>query len=108
MARPSKDASDALCGVRPIAPDGIGGWRNHLQRVTGQLQLHGSITQDLIEYGYEKDDSWLSELEGIEPDLRESKLTEYLSWRVLRRRRRGRYKEAAKILMRRAGLIGQP
>ncbi len=104
IAEPSKDSVDALRGVRPISPVGIGSWRNHLPRVAGQLQLHGSIVRDLIEHGYEKDDSWLNCLEGVEPDIRQSHWPEYFSRQDLRRIQRGRYTEMVKTVMRRAGL----
>jgi len=68
-ANPSSDSNDALRGVRPINTSSIGNWKNHLPRVAGQLKQHKSITQDLIDQGYEKDDSWLKLLGGVEPDL---------------------------------------
>ncbi|HSL80100.1 MAG TPA: hypothetical protein VK877_10615, partial [Pseudolabrys sp.] len=65
----SKESIDALGGVRPIKGDRVGNWRNHLPRVAGQLLLHGSISRELIVFGYEKDHDWLGTLEGIEPDF---------------------------------------
>ena len=43
--------------------------------VAEQLELHGqqAIAKDLIEYGYESDDSWLNQLEGITPDYSDRK-----------------------------------
>ena len=73
VAQPSKKSLAALGSVRPITTDTIGHWRNHLPRVAGQLQIHGPITDDLIEFGYEQDDSWLAQLDGIEPDLSPSR-----------------------------------
>ncbi|MDY6839566.1 MAG: sulfotransferase [Thermodesulfobacteriota bacterium] len=103
IAQPSEDSLEALRGVRPISPVEIGKWRHHLPRVAGQLQLHGSISRDLIEHRYEKDDSWLSELEGVEPDIDESHWPEYFSRRDLRKRERGKYMEVVKTIMRRVG-----
>lgn len=76
-AAPSGKSLDALKGVRPIAPDGIAAWREHLPRITGQLQIHGSIADDLIEFGYEPDDKWLTALEGVEPDVSPSHWAEH-------------------------------
>lgn len=69
FARPSKRSLEALREVRPISSSSIGNWRNHLPRLAGQLQQYGSITDDLIFYGYEKDTGWEQVLAGIEPDL---------------------------------------
>jgi hypothetical protein len=69
VAAPAAKAVRALHSVRPISPQGIGAWREHLPRVAGQLALHGSLTDDLIEFGYEKNDRWMSLLDGIEPDV---------------------------------------
>lgn len=75
------DLSDeALGGVRPIQPTSIGKWKKFKQRVAGQLQLHGPITNDLIQYGYEKDQGWLKELENVKPDLNPSHFSELFSW----------------------------
>lgn len=107
VAQPS-DMSDmsvaALRGVRPIAPTSVGRWRNHLARVAGQLQLHGSISEDLIELGYEEDDSWLELLDGVEPDTSPSYQPEYFGEGEIRERRKGIWKEILKIGMRRLGL----
>ena len=39
--------------VRPIAPTSIGRWRENLPRIKAQQELHGSLTPDLIECGYD-------------------------------------------------------
>ena len=95
LAQPSEAAMKALRGVRPVSSASVGSWRKHLPRVVGQLQRHGSITEDLIAYGYEEDDTWERELEGIEPDLEASHWPEHFSKQVLRKQRRGRYLMAA-------------
>jgi hypothetical protein len=91
LAHPSKQSEDALGGIRPISPSGIGNWHKHLPRVAGQLQIHGSITKDLIEYGYEKDGTWEKELEGIEPDLSASHWPEHFTKAELKQGKRGKY-----------------
>lgn len=75
----SKDAIDAMGGLRPVSPSSIGSWRQHLPRVAGQLQLHGSITDDLIRYGYEQDENWEKVLIGIPPDLSAGRWPEHFS-----------------------------
>jgi hypothetical protein len=40
--------------------------------VLGQIQPYGSVSQELINHGYEKDRSWERELEDVVPDLSES------------------------------------
>jgi hypothetical protein len=104
VARPSDASVDALRGVRPIAPTSVGKWRNHLPRVAGQLQLHGSISEDLIELGYERDYAWLELLEGVEPDTSPSHWPEHFTEEELRDRRRQVWKEILKIGLRRLGI----
>ena len=72
LALPSPGAIAALGGLRPISAVRAGNWRNHLQRVAGQIARHGSISRELIEFGYEPDDAWLSLLDGVAPDMRSS------------------------------------
>jgi len=108
VAKPSIDSMKALKEVRPIAPTGVGNWRNHLARIAGQLQLHGPIAGDLIEFGYEKDDLWINMLEGVEPDLSESHWPEYITKKDFRKRQRGKYKEVIKYLMRKLMKFGTP
>jgi hypothetical protein len=99
VARPSSDSLAALQGLRPISPARIGNWRHHLPRVAGQLLLHGSISQDLIEFGYEVDDSWLKELEGIEPDTSESHWSEHFTQKDLYRLHLHKFKVLCKVLL---------
>lgn len=79
IVRPSQKSSRALGGVRPISSKSVGNWRQNKPRLLAQLNIHGSITRDLLEFGYEKDDSWLQELEGIVPENLTSKWPEHLS-----------------------------
>lgn len=104
IAEASGSAQEALNGVRPIKPTSVGKWENHKPRVRGQIQRHGAITQDLITYGYEKDDSWLRELDDVQPNPEPSHFSEYMStWEKLRRRW-GKYCEAARRMF--ENLIG--
>jgi len=93
IANPSAHSLDALGGLRPISEGSIGNWRNHKERVLGQILKHGPISEDLIEYGYETDNSWERELTGIQPDLKVSHpsafdsqafITKKLRWNKLR------------------------
>ena len=92
VARPSPDSLDALRGVRPISAASVGSWRQHLPRVAGQIQQHGSISADLVVHGYEKDRTWESELDGVEPDLRPSHRSEFFSGPARKDLVRGRYR----------------
>jgi Sulfotransferase family len=85
VAQPADDALTALGGVRPIAARRRDQWREHLPRVAGQMQQHGSLAADLIEFGYETDDRWLLELAGIEPDLTPSYWAEHFTRESLAR-----------------------
>lgn len=91
-SRPSKQSQVAMGGARPIAADRVGVWRRHKPRVAGQLQIHGSITKELIEFGYERDDRWLAELEGVIPDTTPSHWPE--QYPVDERERRARDRAA--------------
>lgn len=100
LAQPSKEYLDALHGVRPVTPASVGNWRKHLSRVAGQIQKHGAIAQDLIEYGYEPDDSWLKELKDVTLDTSESHWPEYFTKKDLNQRMQGKYLMATFALMR--------
>jgi hypothetical protein len=104
FAKPSSHSLDALRGIRPISPIGIGSWRNHLPRLVGQLAQHGDITQDLIQFGYEPDSSWRTVLDQINPDTSPGHLPEYVTKDWVRSVRSGVQKEALKALLRRAGI----
>lgn len=69
FAKPSEQSLNAMGKVRPISDDSVGRWRKNLPRVAGQLQVHGPITAELNELGYESGDEWLGLQDGIEPDL---------------------------------------
>jgi hypothetical protein len=92
----SEASQKALRSIRPIKPTSVGKWRKHKSRVAGQLKLHGSITNDLIKFGYEKDDQWLRELDGVAPDTCPSHFSEYTTFKEERLRKLGKYMEAAR------------
>jgi hypothetical protein len=96
-ARPSKNTSLALRGLRKVDAGGIGNWKNHKARLLGQITLHGSITEDLIRYGYEQDESWLEQLEGEEPDLTESHAMPFYEQKFIRSKQYFRYVKALKV-----------
>jgi hypothetical protein len=85
VATPSARALEALGPVRPFDTDSIGSWRNHLPRVAGQLAQHGPITEELVAFGYERDGTWVSTLDGVVPDLSRSHRGEGSRRRWLRR-----------------------
>lgn len=92
----SEGSEEALGSVRPIRPTSVGKWRKHKARIAGQLKLHGNITHYLIKFGYEKDDEWLQELDGIEPDLTSSHFSEKMTFKEKRLRKIGKYFEAGR------------
>jgi hypothetical protein len=105
VAEPSENSLNALGSVRPIAPTSVGRWRDHLPRVAGQIEIFGSITDDLIKYGYEEDDSWEGILEGVEPDLTASHWPdEDFAPSDIAKRRRGLKRAVIKMLLERIGI----
>jgi len=104
ISHPNSKSINALKGVRPIKPVGIGNWKNHLPRIAGQLQLHGDITNQLIEFEYENNNEWLKLLDNIEPNLSNSFWPEFFTKKDLRARKYGEKIEVIKILSRRIGL----
>jgi pimeloyl-ACP methyl ester carboxylesterase len=92
FADPPPRSLEALSGVREIAADRIGRWRDHKPRLLAQLTRHGPIDRDLVELGYERDASWRRELAGVAPDPGRTHLRESVPvWEriggALRRRR---------------------
>lgn len=96
VAKVSNSSNEALRGVRPIKPTSIGRWKKHKPRVAGQLELHNSIAEDLITFGYEKDDSWLRDLRDVKPDLRPSRHSEFFTLSQKFGLKLGKYIEAAR------------
>jgi Sulfotransferase family len=80
----SEKSATAMHSVRPIAPTSIGVWTRHPGRVKAQQLLHGSLSPDLIECGYESSAAWERVLDGVEPDTSRSLYPEKLRfWRKL-------------------------
>ena len=76
----SEKSKLAMHSVRPIAPTSIGRWRDNLARIKGQQQVHGSLTPDLIECGYETSSEWETLLDGVSADLSKSRYPESVGW----------------------------
>lgn len=104
-ARPSGRSDLALRGVRPIDARSVGRWRQHKPRIAAQLRLHGSITDELLEMKYERDDAWLAELAGVEADHFESKYPDHRSRMSRVRRSFRRYKNVLKYALGRSRRI---
>jgi hypothetical protein len=79
FGEPSRGAKRAMGGIRPVTDDSVGRWRDHKPRVAAQLALHGSISQELLDLGYEGDETWLDELATVVPDEDPSYLPEHPS-----------------------------
>ena len=82
-ARPSKESLGAMHGVRPINQTSIGAWRSHKPRLAAQIRIHGPITRELVELGYEPDDGWTEELRGVTPKNGTSRFND---WEALTRK----------------------
>lgn len=104
VARPSDKSLEALRELRPIRPSGIGNWRQHLPRIKQQIALHGPISAELVQFGYEPDAAWEACLDGVEPGEFESALPEHFSDKMRRRRHHHVRKEVVRILLRYLGL----
>lgn len=72
----SSKSQKAMHGVRPIAPSSIGLWRQHLERIKGQQEIHGSLSPILIECGYEESADWECVLGPVTADLSKSQYPE--------------------------------
>jgi hypothetical protein len=99
VSRASVASREALGGLRPVSRASIGNWRKHKPRLAGQLKIHGPITEQLIEFGYEKDSSWLRELDGVKPDLSASHWPEYFSPGELKARRKEASRRVPKVVV---------
>lgn len=71
-AEPTDRAIRALGGLRAPSVGRVGQWKSHLPRLLGQIRRHGSITADLVKFGYETDLAWDSCLRDVVPDNRPS------------------------------------
>lgn len=72
VASPTIKSISALGGVREISTSSVNNWKKHLPRLKAQIDLHGDITEMLIDLGYEKDNKWLEVLDGVEADFSKS------------------------------------
>ncbi len=54
--------------VSPIAPTSVGVWTQHPGRIKGQQMIHGSLSPDLIECGYESTADWEQVLASVDAD----------------------------------------
>lgn len=79
VAKPSMQSLTAMREVRPVSSASIGRWHQNLPRIAGQLRIHGPITEELIELGYEEDDRWLSLLEGVAADTSPGHWPDFIS-----------------------------
>ena len=84
-ANPSIKSQQALSSLRPLSNASISIWKQHIHRIKGQIELHGPITDDLIKYGYERNNEWEKLLDDITPDCGYSHLTEFTDQKRLNR-----------------------
>ena len=98
-------AEASLNGARPFDAARLDGWRRHLPRIKGQLEAHPDLTQSLIDFGYETDDAWTAELEGIAPYRQTYKETPPSPWR--RWEANLRYRLKTRRYLRSRGLKGR-
>ena len=77
-AEVSEKSRTAMHSVRPITPSSIGVWKKNPARIKAQQEIHGSLTPDLIECGYETSGDWERALENVEPDRTRSLYPEKL------------------------------
>ena len=75
-ANVSEKSKLAMNDVRPMAPTSVGKWKQKLPRIKAQQEIHGSLTPDLIECGYESSADWEQVLNGVEPDFSRSRYPE--------------------------------
>lgn len=81
-AQVSEKSQTAMHGVRPIAPTSVGVWTENPGRIKAQQMIHGSLTPDLVECGYESSGDWEKVLDDVEPDTTRSLYPERLYfWR---------------------------
>ncbi len=98
----SEKSKTAMHSVRPIAPTSVGRWTQNPGRIKAQQMIHGSLTPELIECGYETSGDWEKVLDGVEPDTTRSLYPERLYlWRRLSQALDARRKVARYRRMRR-------
>ena len=77
-AEVSEKSETAMGRLRPIAPTSVGVWQQNPGRIKAQQRIHGSLTPDLIESGYEESGDWEKTLLDVEPDTTRSLYPEKL------------------------------
>jgi hypothetical protein len=77
-AQVSEKSITAMHSVRPIAPTSVGVWTKNPGRIKAQQMIHGSLSPDLIECGYETSADWEKVLVDVEPDFTKSLYPEKL------------------------------
>ncbi|PXA03111.1 sulfotransferase family protein [Coraliomargarita sinensis] len=77
VATPSEKSVNALNGVRAISTSRHDGWKMHLPRIKSQLVKYPELASELIRLGYEKDDSWMNELNDMPIEKFSSRHNEY-------------------------------
>lgn len=104
VAKPSESSLKAMRNLRPIEPVGIGNWKKHLPRIKQQIALHGSISDELIKFGYEKDKQWEMLLEGVEQGKFKTSRPEFIRFKDTLMIRINTSIEVANIIVRKLGL----
>lgn len=98
----SEKSRTAMHSVRPIAPTSVGVWTRNPGRIKAQQMIHGSLTPELIECGYETSSDWEKVLDDVEPDTTRSLYPEKLYlWRRISQTLDARRKVARYRRMRR-------
>ena len=77
-AQISEKSITAMHSVRPIAPTSVGVWTKNPGRIKAQQMIHGSLSPDLIECGYEATADWEDVLVDVDPDFTRSLYPEKL------------------------------
>ena len=86
-AQVSEKSKVAMRDVRPIAPTSVGVWRKHLGRIVEQQAIHGTMTPDLVDCGYESSSDWEVVLDGVSADKSDSWYSEKKSlWQRISQR----------------------
>ncbi|MGM0631790.1 MAG: sulfotransferase domain-containing protein [Pseudomonadota bacterium] len=65
VSEPSREALDAMNGVRPLDESRLDGWREHLPRIKQQVLRFPALSEELVRLGYESDNGWSALLDGV-------------------------------------------
>jgi len=88
----SEPAVISLTGLRPVSDQQIKSWHSHLPRLKFQLDKYPELADRLVEYGYEKEHSWIHLLDGIQPLAQEYGEVTPPFWQVMETNLRYRLK----------------